>query len=675
MDEDNSDYEKKESINEYTHLPIYSVNRLVLRQEDIAEHGGYQKQVQLNYADNVKKSCFNFNIVQFLLNLIPVLRWLPKYSLKQDLPGDLSAGITVAVMHIPQGMAYGLLAGVSPSSGLYMAFFPTLIYFLFGTSRHISVGTLSVISLMTLKVVQTYGTDVSGSHPNLNSTTEPTLMSINQVEHYTNIQVVTACAFMCGIHQILMSFFRLGSLAALLSEPLVNGFTTGAAVHVTVSQLKDLFGIEIPRHKGAFKIIYTILDWIPQIPNSNVTTIIMSGCVILFMVIMNEILKPRCSKMCKFPLPAELIAVVGGTLISSLLNLGTEHHVKLVGFIPMGLPSPELPPIKLLWAVSVDSIAIAIVSYTITISMALIFAKKQNYEVRPNQELLAMGLSNIVGGMFSCIPNATSLSRSLIQEQTGGRTQIASVVSSFLILIILLWIAPFFQMLPRCVLSGIIVVALKGMYTQALQLKRFHQECKIESLTWLVTFGAVVLVDVDIGLFFGLMTSLFAIYIKGWRSQCAMLGAINDTGIYVNLATHNKAVEVANIKIFQYIGAINFSSASSFKRSLYKNVGEIRPNTTELNGNVDGVLKKLQPHAVIVDLSCVSNIDMAACRAFAEIQTDFLISNTVMYLCGPNDRLVDAIQHAEHLSVGKFSVFPTIHDAVLYFQSSAADNV
>lgn len=155
-----------------------------------------------------------------------------------------------------------------------------------------------------------------------------------------------------------------------------------------------------------------------------------------------------------------------------------------------------------------------------------------------------------------------------------------------------------------------------------------------------------------------------------------MLGALNDTGIYVNLATHNKAIELPNIKIFQYIGAINFASASSFKRSLYKNVGEICPNTTELNGNDgDGILKKLQPHAVLVDLSCVSNIDMAACKVFAEIQTDLLISNTVMYLCGPNDRLVDTIQHAEHLSVGKFSVFPTIHDAVLYFQSSAADNV
>lgn len=148
-------------------------------------------------------------------------------------------------------------------------------------------------------------------------------------------------------------------------------------------------------------------------------------------------------------MPAELIAVVGGTLVSFILKFGPTYNVHLVGAIPLGLPYPEFPPPRLLWLVAVDSIAISIVSYTVTISMALIFAKKRNYDVRPNQELLAMGLSNIVGGMFSCVPNATSLSRSLIQDQTGGKTQVASVVSAFLILIILLWIGPFFEVLPR----------------------------------------------------------------------------------------------------------------------------------------------------------------------------------------------------------------------------------
>lgn len=132
------------------------------------------------------------------------------------------------------------------------------------------------------------------------------------------------------------------------------------------------------------------MDCIPQIPNSNVKTVTISLSVILFMVFMNEVMKPRCSKLCRFPIPAELIAVVGGTTISHIFQLGELYNVHLVGNIPMGLPMPELPPTQLLWLVAVDSIAISIVSYTVTISMALIFAKKRNYEVRPNQELLAM---------------------------------------------------------------------------------------------------------------------------------------------------------------------------------------------------------------------------------------------------------------------------------------------
>lgn len=177
-------------------------------------------------------------------------------------------------------------------------------------------------------------------------------------------------------------------------------------------------------------------------------------------------------------------------------------------------------------------------------------------------------------------------------------------------------------------------------------------------------------------LVFGLTCSLLAMYVKGWKSQYALLGTLNDTGIYVNIETHKKAIELNNIKIFQYIGAINFASAGSFKRTLYKTIGDIQPHITEVNANDgDSELKKLEPHAVIIDLSCVSNIDIAACKVFAEIQTDLLLSNTILYLCGLNDRLVDTIKHAEVLSIGKYFIFPTVHDAVLYFQSSAADNV
>lgn len=246
-----------------------------------------------------------------------------------------------------------------------------------------------------------------------------------------------------------MAFLRLGTLASLLSDPLVNGFTTAAACHVVTAQLKDVLGIPVNRYIGAFKIIYTVIDVIKGVPNTNLVNFGFCVAVIVFMTICNECLKPCLSKKCRFPLPAELIMVIGGTLISKWFNLNQEYQVNLVGNIPSGLPEPVLPRLDLVPKVAVDSIAIAIVTYSIIMSMGLTFAKKHGYEVRANQELFAMGIGNMVGGCFSCIPMACSLSRSVIQDQTGGVSQIASLVSASLVVITLMWIGPFFSSLPR----------------------------------------------------------------------------------------------------------------------------------------------------------------------------------------------------------------------------------
>lgn len=202
-----------------------------------------------------------------------------------------------------------------------------------------------------------------------------------------------------------------------------------------VSQLKDLLGVKVPRHKGAFKIILSLRDIVMNLSAANINALYVSVACLIFMIAMNEFLKPWAAKRCKFPVPSELIAVVGFTMFSYFMKLGTEYGVKEVGVIPTGLPVPKMPPLALLRLVAVDSIAVTIVSYSIVMSMALIFARKEQYEVRANQELLAMGLANLVGSFFSCIPLACSLSRSLIQHQAGGKTQLASVVSAGLILI------------------------------------------------------------------------------------------------------------------------------------------------------------------------------------------------------------------------------------------------
>lgn len=181
-------------------------------------------------------------------------------------------------------------------------------------------------------------------------------------------------------------------------------------------------------------------------------------------------------------------------------------------------------------------------------------------------------------------------------------------------------------------------------------------------------------------LFFGICVSIIALYIKGWKSQCAILGVVPDSDIYVNIDTHKKAIELPNIKIFQYIGAINFASCSAFKRTLYKKIqidSYLRCEkmlTDDVNDNCDA-LKKLQAHALIIDLSCVTHLDVAACKTLAEIQVDMESVNTIMYLACPNDRVFESIKRAELLSIGEFTILPSIHDAVIFFKGSSAENV
>lgn len=185
----------------------------------------------------------------------------------------------------------------------------------------------------------------------------------------------------------------------------------------------------------------------------------------------------------------ELILVVSGTLASRYLHLDTLYEVDTINLIPTGFPAPELPSFNLMSSLVSDAFIIAIVSYSVSVSMALIFAKKENYKIDFNQELLAIGTGNILGSGFRCIPFAASLSRSVIQHAVGGKTQIASLVSCGILVFILLWIGPFFEALPKAVLAGIIVVSLKGLLWQIKDLNKFWKLSKLDGIIWMVTFG------------------------------------------------------------------------------------------------------------------------------------------------------------------------------------------
>lgn len=520
-------------------------------------------------------SCFK----DFLLQVFPFLRLLRGYGLKSDLPADVVAGLTVGIMHIPQGMAYGQLSTLPPVYGLYVSFFPVILYFFLGTSKHVSVGTFAVVSLMVGSVVDKGMTASGISLRTWNETGVEEGGNITYTIRDNSAEVLEAklgfamaVTFAVGCVQLLLGLLRLGFMTVYLSDPLISGFTTGAACHVFTSQIKHIFGVEIGRYYGPFKLIYSYRDFFVNLPTANAVTLIASLVCIVVLVVVKEYINnnPKIKPKLKMPVPVELVVVVLGTVISYCVDLQGEFNVKIVGDVPVGIPPPKAQQFHNLKDVVSDSIALGIVAFAISVSMAKILAKKHDYDIDSNQELLAYGVVNIVSSFFSSFCAAASLSRSLVQDNVGGRTQVAGLVSSTLLLVVLLVLGTYFKTLPNCILAAIIVVALKGMFKQFAELKRLWNISIIDFSVWLVSFLATVLLDVDLGLMVGIIFALLTVIIRQQRPRACLLGQVPGTDLYKDMSVIKAAEPLEHIKIFRFESALFFANSEYFKTSLYK---------------------------------------------------------------------------------------------------------
>ncbi|KAJ3586792.1 hypothetical protein NHX12_013184 [Muraenolepis orangiensis] len=435
----------------------YSVHRDVL-DEGAVEELAEKCHAQTSLADKVKESmrCSGPRLKSCMLGFLPVLSWLPKYPFRDNAVGDLVSGISVGIMHLPQGMAYALLAAVPPVFGLYSSFYPILIYFLFGTSRHVSVGTYAVMSVMIGGVTERLAPDSDFmSWDNVSNASVVDLVSRDA----ERVRVAAAVTFMSGLFQILLGLVHFGFVVTYLSEPLVRGYTTGAAIHVVVSQLKYTFGISPTRHSGPFSLIYTVLEICYLLPDTNVGALVVSIVAIV-----------------------GLMLIIVATVISWQVNLEDKYGIDIVGTIPSGLQPPVLPTASLFGQVIGDAFALSVVGYGIIISLGRIFALKYGYKVDPNQELIALGLSNSIGGVFQCFAISCSMSRTMVQESTGGKTQVAGA------------------------LSAVVFMDIPALWRTS----------RVDMCVWVATFILTVLFNPDLGLAASIVFSLLTVI---FRSQ------------------------------------------------------------------------------------------------------------------------------------------------------------
>uniref|UniRef100_A0AAX7T069 SLC26A/SulP transporter domain-containing protein n=1 Tax=Astatotilapia calliptera TaxID=8154 RepID=A0AAX7T069_ASTCA len=632
----------------------YFVKREVLDElclDEVAQKETWSTKLTLG--DQVKE-CSVPRLKHILLTWVPVLSWLPRYSIRENALGDLISGCSVGIMHLPQGlyvgicMAYALLASLRPVYGLYTSLFPVLVYFIFGTSRHISIGTFAVISIMVGSVTERLAPD---SNFIVNGTNGTETVDIDKRDAY-RVQVACSLTVLTGIFQILLGVVRFGFVVTYLSEPLIRGYTTGSACHVCVSQLKYLFGITPSRFTGPLSLIYTVLDICSLLPQTQVPELVVSLVALAVLIVVKEINDCYRQKL-PLPIPIELVVVIAATIITHFCELPSKYNIDVVGEIPSGLKAPRAPDTTFFSGVIGDAFAVAIVGFAINISLSKTFGLKYGYKVDSNQELVALGLSNTIGGFFHCYSVTSSLSRSLVQESTGGKTQVAGVISSIIVLITVLKIGPLFEDLPKAVLSTIVFVNLKGMFKQFMDVSLLWKTNKVDLLVWLVTFISTIVLNLDLGLAVSVAFSMLTFIFRTQLPRYSILGNLPGTELYLDTDTYKEAKEIPGIKIFRSSATIYYTNAEMFLEVLQEKV-------------CGCVFNNLCSVCVCVK-SASAFYSTLNCFHYLSHSSHFLSSFcfNVMLAC-----VVEQLEAADFFSasIPKSRLFITVHDAVLYIR-------
>uniref|UniRef100_A0A8D3BTM9 Solute carrier family 26 member 6, like 2 n=1 Tax=Scophthalmus maximus TaxID=52904 RepID=A0A8D3BTM9_SCOMX len=644
---------------------------------------------------------------QAVLSWVPVLGWLPRYSIRENAIGDLISGCSVGIMHLPQGMAYALLASLPPVFGLYTSLYPVLVYFLFGTSRHISIGTFAVMSIMVGSVTERLAPDSNFVGNGTNGTVR---VNIDARDAF-RVQIACSLTVLTGIFQILLGVVRFGFVVNYLSEPLVRGYTTGSACHVCVSQLKYLFGVSPSRFSGPLSLIYTLVDICRLLPQTQVPELVVSLVSLAVLIAVKEINGCYRQKL-PLPIPIELIVIIVATIISHFCGLDSKYSIDVVGEIPSGLNAPQVPDATLFSEVIGDAFAVAIVGYAINISLGKTFALKHGYKVDSNQELVALGLSNTVGSFFQCYSVTCSLSRSLIQESTGGKTQVAGVISSIIVLITVLKIGALFEDLPKAILSTIVFVNLKGMFKQFMDVPMLWKTNKVDLLVWLVTFLSTILLNLDLGLAvsigFSMLTFIFRTQreipgIKIFRSSTTIcytnaemyLEALQEkvcgrgSMIWEKKAVRHQSINAdssaelneGKVSARQSHGTFTNGLCTGQVNSAYQHDTTMLDSDSNTGFHGDGSIKQVSHHddergsacgsdvhSIILDLSTTGFVDTVTTNTLRNIFRDFGEIDIDLYLTGCQACVVEQLETAGFFSVSipKSRLFVTVHDAVLH---------
>ena len=470
--------------------------------------------------------------------IFPFLTWIGELKDKEVLRADILAGVTVALVLIPQSMAYAQLAGLPAYFGLYISFMPVMIAALWGSSRQLATGPVAVVSIMTATALA----PIAASP-----------------EHY--IALAMFLALLVGLFQLFLGIFRLGVIVNFLSHPVIVGFTNAAALVIGLSQLSKIFGVSMPG-TASDHFLGRIWGVLEQVGDAHMLTLLMAlGAFIIMMG-----LKKYSPKA-----PGVLIAVASSIVISWLFGF-EEKGGAVVGSIPEGLPNLQVPimSLELVGSLLPAAIVISLVGFMEAISIAKAMAAKTKDHIDPNQELIGQGLGNIVGSFTQAYPASGSFSRSAVNLNAGARTGFSSVVTAIIVVITLLFLTPLLYHLPQGVLAAVIMMAVFGLINFA-AVKHAWRANKHDGIASIVTFIATVGLapHLDQGILLGAGLAIGLYLYRTMSPRIAFLGRYSD-GTLRDISVHTDLPVDEKVVAVRFDGSLYFANVSYFEEAILK---------------------------------------------------------------------------------------------------------
>ncbi|MDP8940621.1 MAG: sulfate permease [Actinomycetota bacterium] len=544
--------------------------------------------------------------------MVPAAGWLRGYG-REDLSRDFSAALVITVMLVPQSMAYALLAGLPPIYGLYASTVPAIVYAVFGTSRHMPVGPPALMALLTFTSVSAIAKPGTDEY----------------------IGYVLLLAFMVGMLQLALGLLRMGFLTNFISHPVLSGFIYASAVIIALSQVKHFLGIEASDDHSTLGMLASIIQ---KIENTNWIPLAIGLLSVTAIVLLGKF-APR--------IPGALVAVVAATLAVYLLSLG-NRGVDIVGEVPRGLPQLSVPALdfEVMRTLVPAALIVAFVGFIESISVAKAIAAREKYKIDSNQELRALGLANVGAAFFSGFPVAGSFSRTAVQYQSGGRTQMASIITALMVIATLLVLTPLFYYLPNAALAAVIVVAVYKL----LDFREARYMFKIrgaDGLTLLITFLVTLLVGIEQGIIAGATFALLAFLRRTAYPEIIELGYVEKEETFKGLRSYPEARTFPEALIMRFDARLYFANIPFLEEYLISEIPD-RP--------------KLE--YVIIDCRGINGIDVTALEGLEDLISEYQARNIKILFAHMKKQIRERLRKSGWEQKFGDICYPTTRDAL-----------